>query len=365
LTLQILNLTNITQPLVTNTTVEGTCVDLSGELATIPTGQAALVDLTDNLLLYPFAFKLTEDLQTCMYNANMIRLDSIGSNGIEGNTIANDSVFINTENGDQIYTGINSAGASVFDSDRPILREPTVGTVIGKQNVTDWLEWWYFTPPTIEIVKDPAVNVIEIGSILNFNLITTTTNAGGATLDNGTLVLVGGDTLSQYGDSLIDTFSFTYTPLQTPTDTFENTIYNFRATQEWTNGDDSGVAQSSVNTLKAVYPVFYGMVADTATAFSTPYLTLNKLIEEEGDKEISFTGTGLIIYGFPRSWQDEVLSGIFDANDFNTTGSFARVDNVLVSSVGLPNEYVDVPYVFYYLNTGTTTTFNTKYTFRQ
>lgn len=257
-------------------------------------------------------------------------------------------------------------GSTVFDSDRPILRTPTVGTVIGGTSVTDWLDYWYFAPPTLSLSRSGGESTtVEVGTETTYTFTATTNNPGGATLSNGHLFVTGADTLLNFTSTTGGSAGLTFSPKQTPVDTFDNTFYQVRASQQWAEGAESGTIFSNAINLAGVYPVLYGMVADTATAFADPYGTLNKLVQTEGNKTVSFTGTGLIIYGFPQTWADENLSSIIDPNGFNVTASFTRVTYHTVTSTGLTNNYVDEPYVFYFLNTGSTTTSASNYTFNR
>ena len=251
-----------------------------------------------------------------------------------------------------------------FDSNRPILREPTVGVNIGGSTVTDWLEWWYFTPPTLSLAQSPSTSVYEVGTSTAITLTSTTTNDGGATLSNGQ-IRVGAAQVSGFFGNTTGTFYYTYTPQQSNTGNYNQSSYTFTAQQDWVFGSDSGTATSNARTVRAVYPVLYGMVADTATAFADPYSKLTKLVQTEGDKTVSLTGNGLIIYGFPQTWSDTNLSSIIDPNGFDVTASFTRVDYPVVTSTGLVNNYTSVPYVFYFLNTGATSTSSSNYTFNR
>lgn len=266
---------------------------------------------------------------------------------------------------DSLLSVSGGGGNTSFDSDRPILRVPQAGDNIGGSDVVDWLSWWYFTAPTISLAQSPSTTVIEIGATQQYTFTSTTTNTGGATLSNGHLFVVSGDTLDSYTSTTTGTATIDFTPLQTPVDTFDSQTYQIRATQQWSGSGESGTATSNTRTIRAVYPVLYGMVADTATAFADPYGELTKLVQTEGNKTVSFTGTGLIVYGFPQTWTDTNLSSIIDPNGFNVTASFTRVDYPTVTSTGLTNNYTDVPYVFYFLNTGTTTTSSSSYTFNR
>jgi len=107
------------------------------------------------------------------------------------------------------------------------------------------------------------------------------------------------------------------------------------------------------------------MVADTATAFADIYGTMNKLVETEGDKTVSYTGSGLIFYCMPDTWGDTNLSSIIDPNGFNVTASFTRVTYPTVTSTGLTNNYTDAGCDCYFLNTGSTVTSGSNYTFNR
>lgn len=95
----------------------------------------------------------------------------------------------------------------------------------------------------------------------------------------------------------------------------------------------------------------------SATDFSVggdPYTGLTKLVQAEGDKTVSLTGSGFIYYAVPKTWGDFNLSSIIDHNGFNVTPSFTSYD-ITVSSTGLVNDWTSVDYKLYKLNTTTTT----------
>ncbi|HMA77613.1 MAG TPA: hypothetical protein VKP88_00540, partial [Candidatus Paceibacterota bacterium] len=141
-----------------------------------------------------------------------------------------------------------------FDGDRAILRVPTAGTNIGSTTVTEWLNWWYFTPPTISLAQSPSTSTIEVGDTQQYTYTATTTNTGAATLAGGSLFVVSGDELDDYGASTTGTATIDFTPLQTPADTFDSPSYQIRASQSWISGAESGTATSNTRTIQAVYP---------------------------------------------------------------------------------------------------------------
>jgi len=103
---------------------------------------------------------------------------------------------------------------------------------------------------------------------------------------------------------------------------------------------------------------------DTDLSISgNPCTELIRLFDTEGNKSILLNGVGFIYYAVPKTWSDFELSSIVDHNGFNVTGSFTSYD-ILVSSSGLVNNWINVPYKLYKLNT-TTSTSNFLYRFNR
>lgn len=245
-----------------------------------------------------------------------------------------------------------------FDGDRSILRVPTVGVNIGTDSVKQWLEWWYFAPPTITCNLSPSTTVYEVGTSNSITISGATTNAGGATLTSGALTrtVPSSNVVNSFGASTSYTAPITFTPQQGGSGDYDELAYSFQATQDWSFGSESGTASSTTRSLSGVYPVFYGMSATDLSAASgiTIYTTLTKLVETEGNKTVTLTGTGFIYFAVPKTWSDFDLSQIIDHNGFTVTGSFTAYD-VTVSSSGLTNDYTNQTYKIYKLNSSTTT----------
>lgn len=257
-------------------------------------------------------------------------------------------------------TGNSSGGGTTnFDSNRPILRVPTAGINIGGSTVNDWLEWWYFTPPTISIAS--VTTPVEVGTSNALSISSTTSNSGGATLSNGYLVnTTTNDTLRSFTSSLTADSTITFTPQQGGSGVYNELTYSFRSTQDWVSGADSGTATSNTRTVQAVYPVFHFMsatdyrpVVDGGTGANI-YSVATKLVQTEGNKTVTLAGTNqFIYYAVPSSWSDPNLSSIIDPNGFDILGGFT-VHNIVVTSVGLTNNYTSVAYKLYKLNNLTT-----------
>jgi hypothetical protein len=248
-----------------------------------------------------------------------------------------------------------------FDPTQPILRLPEVGdTVTG-------YDWYYFAPPAIALTLSPTTTVYEVGTSNSIDLRVVTTNSAGATLSNGTLTRTNpaSNTVSTFGAVAGDTVTISFTPTQAGSGDYNQLAYSFQATQDY-SGTESGSISSNTRSISGVYPVFYGMASvDTATVFSDIYGTLTKSVTTEGDKTLSYTGSGLIYYCFPNTWSDTELSSITDPNGFDATASFDRVAGHVLTSDDLTNDYTNVSCTCYVLNTGTTTTSASSYTFNQ
>lgn len=256
-----------------------------------------------------------------------------------------------------------SVGADGYDPNRPILRVASPGDTVTSH------EWFYFAAPTMSNISfSPTPTVYEVGTSTAITISGSTNNPASATLSGGILetLLPSTGTINSFGAS--DTYSqpITFSPQQGGSGNYNEVgTYRFRASQNYT-GAESGSAVSNNKDLVSVYPVLYGMGStDTASVMNNAYTTLSKDIVEEGDNQVTLNGTGLIYYGFPASWTDTNLSQIEDHNPFDVTSSFDRICCHNVSSTGLTNNWTNVPYVFYVLNTGSTTTSNYTYSFNQ
>ncbi len=263
-----------------------------------------------------------------------------------------------------LFSG-GSGGNNLFDSNRPILRIPEETTIIGGNTVQDFLEWWYFTPPTVTLTHNPQV-FLEIGDSARITFTYSVNNPGNAVISNGRIVNnETGDVIANFGSALSGTVQIDYTPLQTPSDTFDLDRYTFTASIDWSFGTESGTDNSSTRVVSAVYPVLFGMTTDTLTTFNNLYseFSAEKSVTSESNKTALFTGTGLFCFCMPDTWNDNMLSRIEDPNGFNITNSFTRSENVLVTSSGLTNNWIDVSYSCYVLNTGNTVANNVLLTF--
>lgn len=319
----------ITALTATGTVISGTVNDASTDLATLPAGTAAIVRKTTTKSLYPIPAGLPQSTEECVHTINVLILDTVSA----------------------------ASSTILFDSNRPILRVPTAGVNIGGSDIEDWLNYWYFTAPTLSLSLSPTTTVYEVGDTSYITVSGTTTNSGGATLSNGDLQRSNPSATSvdAFGTGTSYSFAFSFAPQKDSTTHYKQLTYSFQAEQDWVFGSESGTATSTTRTVTAVYPILYGMSNTDFSVGGDPYTTdLTKLVQAEGNKTVTLTGSGYIYYAIPKTWSDYTLSSIVDHNGFNVTASFTAYD-ITVSSTGLINDWTSVDYKLYKLNTTTTT----------
>lgn len=258
---------------------------------------------------------------------------------------------------------ISLGGSGGFNSDRPILRVPQAGDNIGGSTITDWLNYWYFTEPTLSLALSPTTTIYEVGDTAYVTVSGSTSNPGSATLTAGALrITTTSDTLDAFGTGTSFTGAISFAPQKDSTADYKALTYSFQATQSWVSGGESGTASSSTKTITAVYPVLYGMSATDFTLGGSPYTGLTKLVEAEGNKSVTLTGSGYIYYAIPTNWGDSNLSVIYDHNGFNVTAAFDSY-LITIASSGLVNNW-SRQYRLYKLNM-TTVTAGYEYTFNR
>jgi hypothetical protein len=318
-----------------NNILYGDIIDVSGTLSSLPTGMAAIFEKTPNLQLLPYPAGVTNVLEACIQQKNMLIIDTLTSD----------------------------PASLIYNSNRQILRVPSVGTNIGGSTVIDWLNYWYFSAPTLPLTLSPSTAVYEVGDSTAISMSGTVSNPGGATLSNGLLrTLSPLDTLNNFNAGTSYSGNIVFVPTKDSTSLYKNLTYTFRASQAWVFGSESGTANSPDRTIQAVYPVLYGMSNTDLSSTGNPYTELTKLVQTEGNKTVSLNGSGFIYYAVPKSWSDFDLSQIIDHNGFNVTPSFTAYDITVTSSGKVNNWSQD--YKLYKLNT-TTTTSNYAYQFNR
>ena len=211
-----------------------------------------------------------------------------------------DSLFLS--NGNSVH--MPGAGLGIgFNSNRPILRTPTVGTVIGDSTITGWLEYWYFTTPTV--TTSINTSLVEVGTSQTVTFTSTVTNPSNLTLSNGQInrispsAVVGG-----YGDSEVINFAFVFAPQLGGVAPYTALTYSFNSTQDYT-GAESGTITGATRAVTAVYPVLYGMSATDLHTTGNAYTGLSKSVSTEGNKNFTMNGTNqYIYYAIPSTWPE-------------------------------------------------------------
>ncbi len=285
----------------------------------------------------------------------------------QGDFAGDNSTFLAVYTGSKWLIIQGSAGSPAFDSARPILRTFANGVNIGGTTVSDVLEYMYFAPPIVTCALSPTTTVYEVGTSNAITVSGITTNSGGASLSNGTLTrtVPASATMTTFSAATSYSNPITYTPQQGGSGDYNELNYSFQATQDWTHSSGSGTTTSSTQSIQAVYPVLY-LVSSVDYTSSTAgfYASASKVVETEGDKSISLTGSNAYIYyAVPKTWGDFDLSEIKDQNQFDVTSAFTAYD-VTITSAGLASNWTAVAYKLYRLNNLTTVS-NDTYTFNR
>jgi len=246
------------------------------------------------------------------------------------------------ESGDIIY--IDTA-ATKFDSDRTILRTLSIGDNVAGEDIRDMFEYMYYTPPTISITISPITTVYEIGTTNSITISGTTTYYGDV-LSNGA-IKNGGGTITYYSFETSSNFSknISFTPKETPVDTFDVTIYTFRAFQDYV-GTESGVAQSSVITIYGVYP-YFSLISNTDYSEASPTVVYNAFVTNKSvqaetiSKTVSYTGTGYVYLLYPSVYGH--ITEILNPSGFDEFLSFTEY-SVTITSTDMDVDYTDISY---------------------
>lgn len=307
--------------------------DIDAVMLAPPSGVAGITTETPNKDLPLYMSGISNSLRSCVFSHFAIKSDTL----------------------------VSGSGGGSIDGNRAILRELTAGVTPGGSTPAELLEYMFFAPPTISLNLSPTTTVYEVGTSNAITLSGSTTNPGGATLSAGVLTRTNpsSNTVNSFGTGTSYSSGITFAPTSGGSGDYVELAYSFQATQAWVSGAESGTATSNTRTVTAVYPIFYGMSAIDYSAASgtTIYLSgLTKLVQAEGNKTVSLTGTNEFIYYIvPKTWGDFTLSTIIDHNGFDVTPSFTAYD-ITVSSSGLVNDWVNQDCKLYKSNSLTTAT---------
>ena len=258
-----------------------------------------------------------------------------------------------------VYAGIGQAGTPGTtgppgsDADIDVIEDPdydnmSVIEVIISGVKTYKLGYAPYVAPTDSIAIQGS-HTIEIGTVIATLGIIVTSTKGRETIIRRQIVSPGGLTLSNPN-------------LNDPGPQQENiAATNVAATTTYVlEVEDDRNTVSANDTITFVYPFFYG--ATPSTVF-TVYTALTKLIESKSNKSVLFNGVNKYFsFAYPVSYG--LLTQILDQNQFpfNIATDWVRT-TVNVTSVGLTNNYVNIPY-YVYTTASQTTINNGTYTFK-
>jgi len=213
-----------------------------------------------------------------------------------------------------------------FDGIRPITYVPQLNDILGTTSLQGWVERWYLQPPLITL-EGSGTTYYEVGDSIRISLRTLTDNGGGSILSDGYIIETeSGDTIRSFAALEADTFDIDFMPLDTPiVDSFYTAqSYTFQAQQDWANGTLDGVVVSETKTIKAVYPILYGMSDSNYVGGNYYGLEDGKLLtaQSSGDEyNITLNGSQEYIYIVVP---DEVeISSVIDHNGSEQIANFS------------------------------------------
>ena len=86
---------------------------------------------------------------------------------------------------------------------------------------------------------------------------------------------------------------------------------------------DNKVTSANTGTFSLVYPFYQGVVAAGATVDAAAVKALTKKVEVKGNKKWAYTAANQkMVFAYPASYGN--LTKIFDANNFDVTGTFTK-----------------------------------------
>ena len=243
---------------------------------------------------------------------------------------------------------------SLPDSVNVARRSLVTGDTIRASSFPDFISWLTSSVPTITMSVSPSGTVIERGSTVVFTFNTTISNPSSYVLSNASNGIENSTQMGFAG--LTNSRTITFNPTGGGSD-FTANNYRIRSRGNYAKGAESGLIQSNYVDLVGVYPVFYGV--SSTDFFTTGDITtaLTKVVETEGNKTVTFNGSGFLYIAVPTVWSDNDLSSIRDPNGFETINSFTnQIVSVNSAIFGAHN------YRIYKLNNLTTAS-NANYTF--
>ena len=120
---------------------------------------------------------------------------------------------------------------------------------------------------------------------------------------------------------------------------------------------DNKVTSANTGTFSLVYPFYQGVVAAGATVDAAAVKALTKKVETKGNKKWAYTAANQkMVFAYPASYGN--LTKIFDANNFDVTGTFTKSTVNIACADG-----TSVPYNVYVNSASTVSGFNMDFRF--
>ncbi len=114
-------------------------------------------------------------------------------------------------------------------------------------------------------------------------------------------------------------------------------VFSYHATVDAGNNGNPTVLMSNTATRTFIYPFLYGVSSNAALSGTALYTALTKLLQQQSNKTLPFSGTGVYLYfTYPEAYPN--LTQILDPNGFDVTASFT-LTTVSVTSTGLTTNY--------------------------
>lgn len=137
-------------------------------------------------------------------------------------------------------------------------------------------------------------------------------------------------------------------------------IFSYQAFTDVGGNGTPGTINSVARTASFIFPFLYGLNTDNTLVGTAFYDAMTKSVSGQGNKVITFNGTGTLIqFGYPDDYPD--LTSIKDPNGFEVIGSFTKVTKS-VTSTGLANNYTK-NFKVYILNAPASPAGNFTFTF--
>lgn len=293
-------------------------------------------DITDLPALLALKLDVAQVASIVENNLNNITDDEIVSVGFLRKWIYfKDETYSQAEVDALIQLGAQSFP---FDGNRPITKIPEAGEILGTSTIDDWQEEAYYGKVKPKVLLD-SINTLEIGS-------TTAPTFNAQIQLNQYDFIVSAEFFTQGGVSVgsppfVPTDPINYITYQsiTPIPITETSTDSFYLRVVFDSGGVQSTIDSELLAITPVYPILFGSDVSGLSATDL-YLNLTKLIEADGNKELTYNSdTNRMYYCMPEEYADRV--SILDNAGSDILGSLFPNPPVIlpVTSTGLTADW--------------------------